>query len=108
MHRLVDDLLLLSRLDDRRETCGGLVDLTEIAHAAVAAARLVDPMRTYECFPSKTPALIDGDEHQLRRVLDNLLANVTSHTPVGANATVRVHRTRKSTMQITDEGDAAS
>jgi signal transduction histidine kinase len=90
MQQLVDDLWLLARLDQRDDPVTGLVDLTDIAAAAVSGARIIDDGWTYTWKPSKRPALTMGDERQLRRVIDNLLANVRAHTPRGTTATVSV------------------
>jgi two-component system OmpR family sensor kinase len=89
MRGLVDDLLLLARLDAVRTPEHGPVDLGAVADAAVAAARAVEPDRALEL--TVTPgAVVDGDGEQLRRLVDNLLANVRTHTPKGTPARVLV------------------
>jgi two-component system, OmpR family, sensor kinase len=115
MQQLVDDLWLLARLDQHNEPVFGLVDLTDIADAAVSGAQLIDDTRTYERVPSAAPALVSGDERQLRRVFDNLLANIESHTPAGTLATVRISATDRivscqviDTGQGMDDGDRAN
>ncbi|MZD08190.1 sensor histidine kinase, partial [Streptomyces sp. SID5785] len=87
MQRLVDDLLVLARLDGgaRHETSA--VDLTAVAREAVAAARVTDPDRALSV-QAETAATVRGDAGQLRRVVDNLLANVRTHTPAGTAAVV--------------------
>ena len=95
---LVEDLLLLARLDRQRPPALRPVDLLEIAadtirdaHARVPdrlvrLAGLRDDTDTFE------PATVLGDEHGLRQVATNLLANALQHTPAQANVTIRVGR----------------
>jgi two-component system OmpR family sensor kinase len=88
---LVDDLLLLARLDEGRPLRREPVDLRALAADAVADARAAEPRRPLE-LDVNGPVLVSGDDARLRQVLGNLLANVRTHTPVDAPATVRVHR----------------
>jgi two-component system, OmpR family, sensor kinase len=90
MQQLIEDLWLLARLDQVDERPNGLVDLTDIAVAAAAGARLIDDTRTYQWNPPTTPALVTGDERQLRRAIDNLLTNVRSHTPTNIAVVVTI------------------
>ena len=86
---LVDDLLLLTRLDDGRPLDREPVDLGAVAADAVAAAQAVEPDRPIELDVVGSVEVV-GDRHRLRQVVDNLLANVRAHTPAGSPATVRV------------------
>jgi two-component system OmpR family sensor kinase len=86
---LVNDLLLLARLDAGQSLTARPVDLAGIARSAVDDARLVDPDRPLSLTAPQS-VVVRGDEHGLRRVLDNLLANVRAHTPAQAAATVSV------------------
>ena len=86
---LVDDLLLLTRLDEGRPLERARVDLGAIASDAVAAARAVDPERDIELGVVGSIEVI-GDPGRLRQVVDNLLANVRSHTPGGSPVRVVV------------------
>ena len=86
---LVDDLLLLTRLDEGRPLDREPVDLGAVAADAVAAARAVEPDRPID-FDVVGSVEVVGDRHRLRQVVDNLLANVRAHTPAGSPATVRV------------------
>jgi two-component system OmpR family sensor kinase len=90
MSVLVDDLLLLARLDEGRPLEHQAVDLGELVGEAVETATTLDPGRPIAL--SAEDAVIEGDRDRLRQVVDNLLANVRAHTPPGAPATVRVLR----------------
>ena len=95
MGLLVDDLLLLARLDQGRPLERKPVELDEVAREAVEAARTLDPGREIE-LDAPGPVEVEGDRERLRQVLDNLLANVRAHTPAGSAATVRVVERRRS------------
>jgi two-component system OmpR family sensor kinase len=84
---LVDDLLLLARLDQGRPLERKPVDLVGLAHEAVDAARAVDPARPLT-LETNGLLVVTGDSLRLRQVIDNLLANVRAHTPPAAPATV--------------------
>jgi two-component system OmpR family sensor kinase len=105
---LVDDLLLLARLDQGRPLERKPVDLTEVVHDAVDAARTVDAERplTVEA-PEKV--VVIGDRERLRQVVDNLLANVRAHTQATTPAAVLVGRENgKALVEISDEGPGLS
>jgi two-component system OmpR family sensor kinase len=87
---LVEDLLLLARLDQGRPLVREEVDLAEVARDAVDAARVLDPQRPLELHVGG-PVPVLGDGQRLRQVVDNLLANVRAHTPPGTPARVGAH-----------------
>lgn len=89
MGDLVDDLVLLARLDEGRPADREPVDLTVLAHDAAMDARAADPERVV-VVAEDGPVVVHGDEGALRQVLANLLTNVTRHTPPGTRATVGV------------------
>jgi two-component system OmpR family sensor kinase len=89
MGHLVEDLLLLARLDESRPIDQAPVDLAAVAAEAVEAARAVGPQWTLE-FHADGPVVVSGDRIGLRQVFDNLLANVRAHTPPGTTATVTI------------------
>lgn len=91
MGLLVDDLLLLARLDQRRIPERQPVDLSTVAGEALEVARTLDPGRPLTLDAARAVA-VTGDPQALRQVIDNLLANVRAHTPSGTPATVRVVR----------------
>lgn len=89
---LVDDLLLLARLDAQRPLDRSRVDLLALAADAVHDARAVAPGRTItlEVFDGPGTPEVLGDEPRLRQVFGNLVANAIQHTPEDAAITVRV------------------
>jgi two-component system OmpR family sensor kinase len=89
MSRLVEDLLLLARLDSGRPLARDAVDLTELASAAVADARTVQPDRRIT-LDAGQPVVVRGDADRLHQLLANLLANAWQHTPPGTPVQVRV------------------
>ena len=80
MADLVEDLLLLAQLDEQRPLVSTHVDLAAIAFEAVDAATAVAPDRPVRLRVDDV-AFVVGDPSRLRQVLDNLLANVRTHTP---------------------------
>jgi two-component system OmpR family sensor kinase len=88
---LVDDLLLLARLDQGRPLEREPADLCRIAADAVDSARAVEPDRPIE-LDAPGEAFVLGDGSRLRQVLDNLLDNVRVHTPVDSPVRVTVAR----------------
>jgi two-component system, OmpR family, sensor kinase len=103
MSLLVDDLLLLARLDEGRPLASEPVRLDELVHEAVDAARAVDPERPLEC--TLEEAVVAGDRDRIRQVVDNLLANVRAHTPSRRPAHVNVTcNGRYAILEVADEG----
>jgi two-component system OmpR family sensor kinase len=103
MSLLVDDLLLLARLDEGRPLERKPVDLSQVVREAVDAARVVEPARPIDV--SVEPAIVTGDETRLRQVLDNLLANARAHTPAGTPVSVELKRLDGNlTLTVADRG----
>ena len=80
MTGLVDDMLVLARLDQGRPLEQEPVDLQAIAGDAVADARVVAPQREIKLTSSGT-VVVNGDDTRLRQVLANLVRNAMVHTP---------------------------
>src|SRR2546425_1827562 len=80
MTGLVDDMLVLARLDQGRPLEQEPVDLQAIATDAVADARAVAPQRDIK-LTSSGPVIVNGDDTRLRQVLGNLVRNAIVHTP---------------------------
>lgn len=107
MRRLVNDLLLLARLDAVPTGDHSPVDLAAVVHEAVAAARAADPGRPLSV-TARDGTEVHGDAEQLRRVLDNLLANVRNHTPAGTGARIAVRTTAAGAAYGTEPGPPGS
>ena len=104
MKALVEDLLQLARLDEHRALERRPVRLDELVLGAVGDARAVEPDRPIS--DALSPAVVDGDEGQLRQVVSNLLANARAHTPAGTPVHVSVARREDGTavLEVADEG----
>jgi two-component system OmpR family sensor kinase len=88
---LVDDLLLLARLDQQRPLERAPVDVVALAADAVHDARVMAPDRDISLdVTAREAAVVLGDEVRLRQVLSNLVSNALSHTPAGSPVDVRV------------------
>jgi two-component system, OmpR family, sensor kinase len=110
MGLLVDDLLLLARLDQHRPLEQRPVDLLAVATDAVSDATVTaneHPVRLQTA--GTEPAVVLGDEARLRQVLANLLSNAVVHTPPGTEVTVTVATTPDTAeLAVTDTGPGLS
>ena len=107
MGLLVDDLLLLARMDAQRPIEQTRVDLLALASDAVHDARAIAPKRdiAMEVFDGPGTPEVLGDEARLRQVLGNLVANALQHTPETAAITVRVGTDGEDAiLEVVDEG----
>ena len=83
MTRLVEDLLLLARLDSGRPLEREPVDLSRLAVDAVSDAHVAGPDHQWELDLPEEPVVVPGDAARLHQVLTNLLANARVHTGAG-------------------------
>ena len=90
MTGLVEDLLLLARLDEGQELVYGAVDLTQLALESVGDQRVADASHTMRIEVGEEPVIVAGDAARLNQVIVNLLANARTHTPPGTTVTVSV------------------
>ncbi|WP_127475853.1 sensor histidine kinase [Microbacterium sulfonylureivorans] len=105
MTTLVEDLLLLARLDEGQELVYGTVDLTRLAIEAVGDARPAGPDHQWVMDLPDAPVQIAGDTGRLHQVAANLLANARTHTPAGTTVTVTVERDADTAvLRVHDDG----
>ncbi len=115
MGLLVEDLLLLARLDQQRPLARQPIDLLSLAADAVHDARLLAPARTIDLSVQPGAAfLVIGDEARLRQVIGNLMSNALTHTPDGSPIEVSIgsgtldprapDSARAVTLDVTDHG----
>jgi len=91
MGGLVEDMLVLARLDQQRPIERRPVDLLTLTADAVQDARIVAPIRSIELTIGTSAAfLVLGDEPRLRQVIGNLMNNALTHTPDGSPISVRI------------------
>jgi two-component system OmpR family sensor kinase len=91
MGGLVEDMLVLARLDQQRPVERRPVDLLTLAVDAVQDARIVAPSRSIDLTVGTGAAfLVLGDEPRLRQVISNLMNNALTHTPDGSPISVRI------------------
>jgi len=88
MTSLVEDLLLLARLDAGRPLAREPVDLTRLLLEAVADARVLAPEHRWRLELPEEATEVLGDEQRLHQVVTNLLTNARTHTPPGTTVTV--------------------
>jgi two-component system OmpR family sensor kinase len=90
MSSLVEDLLLLARLDAGRPLARDDVDVTRLVLETVSDARVVGPDHRWVLDLPDEPVAVTGDEQRLHQVVTNLLNNARRHTPPGTTVTVSV------------------
>jgi two-component system OmpR family sensor kinase len=91
MSVLVDDLLLLARLDAGRPLEREPVDLSRLAIDVTSDARVARREHHWRLDLPSDPILVRGDEHRLHQVLANLMSNAGKHTPPGSTVSVALH-----------------
>lgn len=108
MGSLVDDMLLLARLDQGRPLDRAPVSLGRLAEDAARDAMAVAPEHRVDAVV-EDDITITGDESRLRQVVANLVANALLHTPAGTAVHLAVRRDNGSAvLEVSDEGPGMS
>lgn len=105
MGGMVDDLLLLARLDAGRPLAREPVDLTRLVLDAVDDARATSPGHLWRLDLPEDPVMTVGDPLRLQQITGNLLANARLHTPAGTRVTVRLHQDEAASVRLVVEDD---
>jgi len=92
MSELVDELLLLARLDAGRPLESEPVDLSRLVLDVTSDARVAAPDHRWQLELPEAPVLVRGDDLRLHQVVANLLSNAARHTPAGTLVTVAVEQ----------------
>jgi two-component system OmpR family sensor kinase len=105
MTGMVDDLLLLARLDAGRPVEHEDVDLTALLVDVVSDAHVAGPAHPLELTLPDEPIVVSGDNHRLHQVVANLLTNARTHTPPGTHIAVRLAQVAESArITVSDDG----
>ncbi|MET8362622.1 HAMP domain-containing sensor histidine kinase [Micromonospora sp. NPDC005252] len=112
MGLLVEDLLLLARLDRERPLSLAPVELPVLASDAVQAARAIAPDRRIELEiePGSGPLVVYADDARLRQIIGNLVTNALTHTPPEADVSVRLRAEpgNLAVVEVVDTGPGLS
>lgn len=105
MTALVEDLLLLARLDEGAAIDGVTVDLSRLVIDAVSDAQAAGPDHTWQLHLPDEALTVNGDPSRLHQVVANLLANARTHTPAGTVVTTALYAGEKDvTVEVCDTG----
>jgi two-component system OmpR family sensor kinase len=109
MSTLVEDLLLLARLDQSREMAQEPVDLNALLTEAVASAKAAGPNHLIELSLPSAEVFILGDSQRVHQVVANLLANARTHTPDNSQIKVALEQGIAETIiSVSDNGPGLS
>jgi two-component system OmpR family sensor kinase len=105
MSSLVEDLLLLARLDQSRQLDSEPVDLNTLITEVVASAKAAGPNHPINLILPQEEIFVLGDSRRIHQVVANLLANARAHTPAGTNITVSAKQDLTQTIiEVSDDG----
>ena len=109
MGSLVEDLLLLARLDQAREMSTDPVNISSAVKEAVESARAAGPDHPITVTTPDEDIYVLGDTYRIHQVIANLLANARTHTPVGTPITVILAQSEDgTTVSVSDSGPGLS
>ena len=109
MSTLVEDLLLLARLDQSREMVQEPVDLNALLTEAVASAKAAGPNHLIELSLPSAEVFILGDSQRVHQVVANLLANARTHTPDNSQIKVALEQgVAETVISVSDNGPGLS
>ncbi len=109
MSSLVEDLLLLARLDQSREMAQDPVDLNLLLTEAVASAKAAGPNHPIEVSLPSAEVFVLGDSQRIHQVVANLLANARTHTPEGSLIKVSLEQgVAETIISVSDNGPGLS
>ena len=109
MGMLVDDLLLLARMDQERPLHVIPVDLLTVVADVVHDARAVAPGRDIDLQVLGAPPIVSGDDARLHQVVQNLVTNALRHTPADTPVEVRLRsEARNAVVEVVDHGPGLS
>jgi two-component system OmpR family sensor kinase len=109
MSSLVEDLLLLARLDQSRELTADPVDLNTLITEVVASARAAGPDHPIEVKLGESEIFVLGDSLRIHQVIANLLANARTHTPTGTKIVITAEQgINETTVSVSDNGPGLS
>lgn len=105
MTHLVEDLLLLARLDSGRPLDRQPVDLARLCADAISDAHAAGPDHRWNLDVPAEPVLVPGDDARLHQVVANLLANARVHTPAGSSVTLSLETAPDAAvLRVRDDG----
>lgn len=105
MSTLVDDLLLLARLDADPQLKKEQVDLSQVVLETVSDTRFAFPDHSWQIAVPDDAASVDGDEDAIRQMLLNLVANAGHHTPAGTRVRISIRQDEHETvLAVEDDG----
>jgi len=109
MSALVEDLLLLARLDQSRELTFDPVDMNYLVNEAIASARAAGPDHEITVTSNADEVFVLGDSMRVHQAIANLLANARTHTPAGSKIKVEIFQDESSTqISVSDNGPGLS
>jgi two-component system OmpR family sensor kinase len=109
MGSLVEDLLLLARLDQAREMSSDPVNISSSISEAIESARAAGPNHPISVTMPQEDVYVLGDSNRIHQVIANLLANARAHTPTGTPIEVTLaHSDAGTTVSVLDKGPGLS